>query len=198
MEANLESSRKYYEQSLSRPHYKRTERANELNKSALKTAIECGCGTGSDIKYLAEKGYKVFGFDINPDSVAICRERFDRYQNIHITESSFENFTYPKSDLIIANASLFFAEPEQFEVTWQKIQSALVIGGVFAGDFMGVNDSWATNFRCPTTALTESNIRDLFTHFDVIEFNERDEDGLSAIGVAKHWHIYSVVAVKRT
>ncbi len=72
MDENTEIWRQYYEKALSRPYSKRTEFAVRLIESSLKVATDCGCGTGHDIDYLEQQGFQVHGFDINPDSVAIC------------------------------------------------------------------------------------------------------------------------------
>ncbi|QUM76739.1 class I SAM-dependent methyltransferase [Moritella sp. 24] len=198
MDENTEIWRQYYEKALSRPHSKRTEFAIRLNESTLKVATDCGCGTGSDIQYLEQQGFRVHGFDINPDSVAICRDRFGLKSLVEISESSFESFDYPKSGVVIANSSLFFADPSQFEATWSSIKSSIEVGGVFAGDFMGIKDSWAQHYRSPTTPLSESEIKDLFSEFEIVRFYERDEKAKTALGRMKHWHTYSVVAVRRT
>ncbi len=195
---NRENWRKFYEKALNRPHSMRTERAVRLDKSATKIAIDCGCGTGSDIEYLNSQNYEVFGFDINPDSIAICRDRFGGKPRVHVTQSSFGDFQYIDVSLIIANASLFFVAPSQFKSVWSNIDASLVKGGVFAGDFMGKNDSWADDFHTPLTTLTKNELLDLFSNFEIIELTERDEDGQTMLGDSKHWHIYSVVAVKRT
>ena len=63
---------------------------------------------------------------------------------------------------------------------------------------MGDKDSWASNYRSPTTPLSESQVRDLFTGFEIIKFTERDEEAKTSLGKLKHWHMYSVIAVKRT
>jgi len=39
---------------------------NWLNNSGNKVAIDCGCGSGSDIEYLSNQHYQVYGFDIIP------------------------------------------------------------------------------------------------------------------------------------
>ncbi|MFA0570848.1 class I SAM-dependent methyltransferase [Vibrio gallaecicus] len=198
MDENTEIWRQYYEKALSRPHSKRTEFASRFNESNLKIATDCGCGAGSDIAYLEQQGLQVHGFDINPDSVSICRDRFGAKSLVEITESSFESFNYPKSGVVIANSSLFFADPNQFESTWSNIKSSIEIGGVFAGDFMGFEDSWANNYRTPTTPLSESEVKALFSGFEIVRFFERDEKSKTSLGRMKHWHTYSVVAVKRT
>ncbi|MCX8905907.1 SAM-dependent methyltransferase, partial [Vibrio parahaemolyticus] len=89
-------------------------------------------------------------------------------------------------------------DPNQFESTWSKIKSSIEIGGVFAGDFMGFKDSWAKNYRSPTTPLSESEVKALFSGFEIVRFFERDEKSKTSLGRIKHWHTYSVVAVKRT
>ncbi|WP_409525716.1 class I SAM-dependent methyltransferase [Nitrincola sp. MINF-07-Sa-05] len=197
MEENAEIWREFYEKALSKPHSQRTELAVRLNESSTQVAVDCGCGTGSDIDYLEQKGYQVHGFDINPDSVAICRDRFGSKTLVEISHSSFEYYDYPNAGIVLANSSLFFADPSKFQKTWVSIESCIEIGGVFAGDFMGVEDSWASNYRSHTAPLTESQVRSLFEKFEVIRFAERNEHAKTSLGKMKHWHIFSVVAVKR-
>lgn len=196
MDQSKDISSEYYRKVLSKPHLKRTEFAVKLNESDSLAAIDCGCGTGSDIGYLEKHGYLVHGFDINPDSVSICRERFCSMPRVEISEASFESFDYPKAGIVIANSSLLFADPKKFAVTWEKINSCIEPGGVFAGDFMGVNDSWASNYWTSTTPLTEVDVKELFCNFKILRFHERDEDSQTSLGKLKHWHTYSIVAVK--
>ncbi|MCG9782961.1 methyltransferase domain-containing protein [Vibrio brasiliensis] len=186
----------YYQRALARPHAKRTEFAVRLNQSASKIAIDCGCGTGSDIEFLSSQGYQVYGFDINPDAMTICRDRFAGNPLIELSQSSFETYDYPSAGVIIANSSLFFAQPNEFENTWLRIESALEVGGVFAGDFMGYKDSWADNYRSPTSPITEQALRKLLANFEIVRFYERDERAPTTLGKLKQWHTYSVVAVK--
>lgn len=197
MAGNTDIWCRYYDKALYRPHSKRTEFAARLNESDLKVATDCGCGAGSDIHYLEQQGFQVYGFDINPESVAICRDRFGSESLVKISESSFESFNYPKSGVVIANSSLFFADPNHFEVTWDRIKCSIEVGGVFAGDFMGFNDSWAEKYHSPTTPLSASEVKTMFSEFEIVRFFERDEMAKTSLGKMKHWHTYSVVAVKR-
>lgn len=197
MDENRNVWRQFYEKSLKRPHSQRTEYSIALNESSCHVAIDCGCGAGSDIAYLISQGYQVHGFDLNPDCIAICNERFALDELVKISQASFENFAYPKSGAIIANSSLFFAEPTSFKKTWRSMISNLAIGGVFVGDFMGKHDSWASGYRSCTAPLTEQQVADLFLNFEIIKFHERNEFGKTSLGKTKKWHTYSVVAVKR-
>lgn len=189
--------RNYYRKSVSKPHSYKTEQALMLCESDLKIATDCGCGTGSDTDFLQNHGYQVNAFDINPDSVEICRSRFADNSLVDVRQSSFESYRYPAAGLIIAHSSLFFADPSRFSKTWLSINASLVKGGVFSGDFMGLRDSWASNYRTCTNPLSEQAVRDLFVDFELLEFKERDEQGMTAIGKSKHWHTCSVIAIKR-
>lgn len=66
MNENTKIYREYYQKVFSHPHSKRTEFAVRLNNSGNKVAIDCGCGSGSDIEYLSNQHYQVYGFDIIP------------------------------------------------------------------------------------------------------------------------------------
>lgn len=187
----------YYQQALSRRHHPRTEFVVRSQASGYRVAIDCGCGTGSDIAYLAEQGYQVIGFDVNEDAVAIASRRFQTDPRVEIQQSSFETFDYPGAGVVLANDSLYFADGEQFAVTWQKIQCCLQVGGVFAGDFMGNKDSWAQGHHTPTHPMTRDQVQQLFDGFEILRFVERDETGMTALGRSKHWHTFSVVAIKR-
>ncbi|WOD11366.1 methyltransferase domain-containing protein [Pseudomonas sp. NyZ704] len=188
----------YYQKALSRPHSSRTELAVSLNTSGLQVAVDCGCGTGSDIAFLSARGYQVHGFDVNSDSVSLCRERFAGDAQVSIFQAAFEDYAYPGSGVIIAHSSLFFADPASFEASWQAMASSLAAGGVFSGDFMGMEDSWATGYRTATAPMTRQQVTDLFAGFDIIQLHERNEQGITALGRTKQWHIFSVVAVKRS
>lgn len=197
MDENTEIWQQYYEKALRRKHSPRTEFTIKLNDSGVNVAIDCGCGTGCDIANFETQGYQVHGFDINPDSISICRDRFGNNALIDITQASFDSFDYPKSGVITANSSLFFTDPATFKQTWCAITSSLNAGGVFAGDFMGVNDSWASGYRSATMPLTQQQVTDLFVDFKVVRIHERNEQGKTALGKIKQWHTFSVVAVKR-
>ena len=47
------------------------------------------------------------------------------------------------------------------------------------------------------TFHTSEEVRTLFKQFDVEIFNEIEEEGRTAVGNAKHWHLFAVVAIKR-
>ncbi|WP_434362536.1 class I SAM-dependent methyltransferase [Parasalinivibrio latis] len=186
----------YYKNSVDVPHHPQTEDAARLNRSGNMTAIDCGCGIGADIYYLANLGYKVHGFDSHPEAVRTCREKFLENSAVSIVQSSFEDYTYPQTGLIVANSSLYFSEPSVFDDTWRKISGALTPGGIFSGHFLGLDDDWNQHSDHTINAFSESDVQDLFSNFRVHHFHEKHEMGKTRVGKTKFWHIYSVVAEK--
>ncbi len=188
---------KYYAQVSAQPHRKLTAMAVKALGSGLpKVAIDCGCGTGSDIAYLLEQGFQVYGFDVREDPLDVCRQRFAEYSQLSLSQTSFAEFEYFPASLIIANSSLFFCPQPVFANVWKKIVTALPVGGVFSGDLLGVNDSWIKSPDHDVSAFTQSEVDELFDGFDIIYRHEHDEPGQTALGRSKHWHMYSFIARK--
>lgn len=188
----------YYQKVAQQPHRPNVERAANLLTLDNKTAIDAGCGTGRDSQYLLSRGYTVHAFDAHQDAVETCLTRFEGNPHYSISHSCFSDLTYPACSLFIASASLFFCPSEHFAKVWQKINKALVPNGVFCGDLLGINDSWVEADTHPNIcAFTKEQVEALFEGYEILYFHERDEDGTTAVGHTKHWHTFSVTAIKR-
>lgn len=96
MDDHSEIWRQYYQKALDKPHSKRTEFAMKLNESGLNVVIDCGCGTGSDIAFLEQQGHQIYGFDVNSDSISICRDRFGQKAFVEISQSALKIMIIPK------------------------------------------------------------------------------------------------------
>ena len=74
-----------------------------------KTLFEPACGTGRLLFWLAKKGFKVSGLDLNPKAVAFCNERFRRYgyrESVFVADMS--DFSVPRtSDLAFNTINSF-------------------------------------------------------------------------------------------
>ncbi len=159
-------------------------------------AIDIGCGHGVDTLYLLKKNWKVLAIDKEAEGLKILSESVlpSHRQNFRMSMQSFEDLKLGKCNLLNASYCIPFCKPEYFYRLWDEIENSILRGGRFAGNFFGLNDSWAINKAM--TFLSETDVRKLFTKFTIEIFEERDEDGTTAIGETKHWHVYSVIARK--
>ncbi|WP_371372927.1 class I SAM-dependent methyltransferase [Thalassotalea aquiviva] len=169
---------------------------------ASKIAIDCGCGAGSDIAYLRSKGFTVYAFDIEKESISRCSKRFKGDDRVILSTNSFSTFSYPKASLVVADASLFFCPKQDFSLVWHKITKALVTGGIFSGSFLGPKDTMAgpdydkEAYWSDTLVMNEPSIKQMFKNYEILKWCEHDLSGKSSDGTTHHWHIFSVVARK--
>ena len=67
--------------------------------------------------------------------------------------------------------------------------------GYFVGNFLGLNDSWY-KMNENMIFLSKNQVLDLFNKFEIVKFEEIEEDGKTGLGKLKHWHTYEIIAKK--
>ncbi|WP_295873046.1 class I SAM-dependent methyltransferase [uncultured Zhongshania sp.] len=165
-------------------------------------AIDCGCGAGSDIAFLRANGFFVHAFDVELEAITRCGRRFSGDGNVRLSQDSFSSYDYPRASLIVADASLFFCPEDEFSDVWNKINEALLPGGVFVGSFLGPEDTMAGTgfdreaFWPNVLVASEYKVKEWLKPFEVVSFIEHRKSGAAPGGSHHHWHIYSVVARK--
>ncbi len=154
-------------------------------------ALDLGCGGGRDTRYLLASGFQVTAVDNEAASLAASADLPG--ERLHLVQSTFEDFTFTSYDLINAHFALPFIHKEQFSAVFTRLKTSLKPRGIFVGQFFGVHDSWNT----PETRMT------FFTHeqaqaqlagLEIVEFEKEEHDGTTALGDAKHWHVYHIIA----
>ncbi len=160
-------------------------------------AIDIGCGHGADTLELLKRNWKVLAIDNNPEGLKLLEESVlpDWKMNLQTRKQAFESMQFEKCNLINASYSIPFCKPEYFMKLWNEIVKSIRTGGRFSGNFFGVNDSWSDNKSM--TFLKKEVVKNLFVKFEIELFQERDEDGATASGEAKHWHVFSVIARRK-
>jgi tellurite methyltransferase len=157
------------------------------------SAVDIGCGDGTDSLALLERGWDVLSIDAEDDAIRRLRARLtdDMAARSTTVVSPMEAIDLPPTDLVFASFSLPFCPPEAFPELWARIRASLRPGGHFAGELFGDRDTWASD-----PAMTFHDLdaaRALFDGLEVASFVEEDEDGESFDG-PKHWHVFHVIA----
>src|SRR5579859_5141505 len=182
--------KEFYHITKNNPPWPRLVRAVSLLGHTGK-ALDLGCGGGRDTRYLLARGFQVTAVDNEAASLAaladLPRER------LHLVQSTFEDFSFTSYDLINAHFALPFIHKEQFSAVFARLKAALKPGGIFVGQFFGVNDTWNTP-ETTMTFFTREQAHTQLAGLEIVEFEEEDQDGTTARGDAKHWHVYHVVA----
>ena len=45
--------------------------------------------------------------------------------------------------------------------------------------------------------LSREQVLNLFTEFEIIDFQENERDGKTGLGKIKHWHTFDIIAKKK-
>jgi len=161
-------------------------------------AVDLGCGDGRDTVELLKRGWRVLGIDGEAEAIARLRSRpYIDFNRLETRVMRFQDLVLPKSvDLINASFCLPFCPPEHFSDLWNKIVSALQVGGRFCGQFFGDRDSWVTYPNM--SHHTRSQVEELLQPFTVEVLQEEQHPGTTALGEQKYWHIFHIVACKKS
>jgi SAM-dependent methyltransferase len=162
------------------------------------SACELGCGVGQGVLHLAELGWRVLAVDAMDEPLEILRSRLptDSAEQVSIQQAFIEDLDMPPQsfDLVVAGFSLFFVSREELPGVWERIVASIRPGGLFMGQILGRNDSWATEAY---TAMGQEEGKRLFEGFEVLHWDHVERDGKAVHGYPKHWDVTHVIARKR-
>jgi trans-aconitate methyltransferase len=185
----------FYTITKDRPAWPRLVRAVELVSRERRAgeALDLGCGAGRDTRYLVESGFRVTAVDREAAALDLLADLpADRIRPV---QSSIEEFQFGRYDLINAHFALPFIERGLFADVFTRLKAALNSGAVFVGQFFGVHDSWNTP-DTRMTFVTRQQAHEYLDGLELLEFEEEEQDGTTATGKPKHWHVYHIVARK--
>ena len=149
-----------------------TEAKNALIEKLLKdqkvnTVLDMTCGTGSQVFYLAKRGYEVIGSDFSPALLDIARSKA-KEMNRHITfiDGDMRNVKVGKFDAVITifNAIGHITKAD-FETALQNIRANLKTNGVYIFDIFNlqaITDDVINNFAMDIKSVVNGvNIRNV-------------------------------------
>jgi tellurite methyltransferase len=170
----------------------------EEEESRERRAVDLGCGTGRDTAELLRRGWTVLAIDGEAEAIERLRGRRDlppsAGRRLQTRVASFAEAKWPPADLVNSSFALPFCVPQAFPGLWERIEASLRPGGRFSGHLFGDRDGWSDDAEM--TFLTRGRLDALLASLEVEQLEEVEEDGTTATGKSKHWHVFHVVARK--
>ena len=190
----------YYKSHLDRPPNHTLVKGLEFfisnTKNLPRTAVDIGCGNGHDTVELLKNNFSVLAMDKEDEAINLLIGNINQKSSFLKTEvSSMETFVVPEVALINASYSLPFCNPLIFGSFMNMIKNNILDGGIFCGQLFGVDDDWS--YRNDMNFHTKKEVKEIFKNFDLVLFEEVNEDSKTADGSSKHWHLFHVVASKK-
>jgi len=201
----------YYDAVSGKPARETTLKAIEVvraNAEVPRVAVDIGAGEGRDTAALLDAGFKVLAIDPHPEASRRIAERIVGLNaatagRLDVVIGGAESLdaavamrpVFERCGVVNASFSLPFVRPERYARAWSTIRRLMAPGGVFAGQFFGERDSWASIEG--RSHHSRQTMDELLFGLEVIECKEDEKDGHDATGRPKHWHVYHVVARQR-
>ena len=167
----------------------------ERDGVAAGVGVDLGCGAGRDTIALLEQGWTVYAIDAEAEAIGRLLANAPTTDRLHTQVATFAAADWPVCDLVNSSFALPFCHPSDFAIVWDRILTSLRTGGRFSGQLFGDRDGWAMNEDM--TFHSRNDAEALFSTFERESFEEVEEDGHTATGRPKHWHVFHVVARKR-
>ena len=183
--------RKFVDNTKGQPPWPRLVRAADLFDRPG-DALDVGAGAGRDTAYLLSRGWRVTAVDSSPSAAAELR-RLPGRQQLHVVVSAIQDVEPSIYELVNAQFALPFIPAARFPAAVERLQRSVRPGGVMAATFFGKQDEW----NVPGTEHTFSSRTDverMFSGWELIELSEVEEDGHTADGTPKHWHVFHLIA----
>jgi SAM-dependent methyltransferase len=155
-------------------------------------AVDLGCGQGRDTIAMLERGWRVLAIDAEREAIERLRSRAGDEPRLETRVASFADAEWPEADLVNAGYALPFCPPAQFDGVWARVAASVRPGGRFSGQLFGERDEWAADPEL--TFVTRDDALRRLAGFELERFDEEDADGQTALGDAKHWHVFHVIA----
>lgn len=153
-------------------------------------ALELGSGIGVETRFLAENGFEVHSYDVDPSVAGTLAALARSLPIIHTTADLAQVEAFPAADLVVSCATLPFVRRDEFSALWGRILDSLRPGGILAVDLFGDRDDWAST---DGTFLSRDEVEQLLRWTEVLELVEEEREGRSFSG-PKHWHTFRVIA----
>ncbi|HCF2593837.1 TPA: class I SAM-dependent methyltransferase [Pseudomonas aeruginosa] len=159
-------------------------------------ALDLGCGSGRDSLELLRNGWAVQAIDRDADALRLLRDQAPEAHRARLEtrQAGFESLVLPTAQLVNASFALPFCAAPVFSRLWREIESTLAAGGLFAGHLFGERDQWRER---GLTLHSREQAQALLGDCQVLQFEELEWQGRTALGRDKHWHLFAIVARRR-
>lgn len=160
-------------------------------------ALDLGCGSGIDSKYIAENGFNVEAIDFDKNAIKqtklICKNLSVKIIQEDIKKFNIKNNFY---NLIISWNTLPFLTKKESEKILADIQNGLISGGIFVFSIFGIEDEWAKIYK-EMSFWTVEELKKTLSEMKFIKFLEEKQKGPTASGETKFWHKIQAIAQKK-
>lgn len=131
-----------------------------LKKYHAKTVLDMTCGTGSQVLYLAERGYDVIGSDFSPKLLAKARDKAKKqHLDIELIEGDMRALQVGQFDSVITiDNAIGHLVKKDFELATRNICENLKSGGVYIFDILNLDAMTNEVIKADNEKMTDEKV----------------------------------------
>lgn len=159
--------------------YERFLKQRFANGSQLKV-LDFGCGTGANLIFFKDKGFDVYGCDVSPTAIDICKRNkaFNKNQFAVCNEipNLVDLFGSTRFDLILSNQTLYYLNDELLDQFTEQAYALTNPGGFIVTTMMAKSHWFFSKIFSEGNSLQKvdlSNTR--FNQLSLINFKEKED-----------------------
>jgi SAM-dependent methyltransferase len=179
----------------------RVEIAISAAAGTPREAVDLGCGPGHETLAMLRAGFRVLAIDAHVEAVDATRTRAERSGAAGRLWTRVERIERLVLDpgrhgLIHARFALPFVPAPEFPRLWANLRAALAPGGVLACQLFGPDDGFVHDGSFDPRELNvhaSAEVDALLAGLETIHREEVNRDGVTALGVPKHWHVHHLI-----
>jgi tellurite methyltransferase len=183
----------YYAKLAGRPPRPLFSRARSiyLAEGRTRTAVDLGCGDGTETLAMLDDGLSVTAIDQSATSLQLVQERAGTRSGLRTVQARLEAVELPPTDLVYSGLTLPFCQPDHFPALWDRVCGSLGPNGLLAVHLFGDRHGWMHE---EMTFLTRDQVEHLVSGLVVLDLREIDEVMPSAAGDKVRMHVFDLVA----
>lgn len=168
----------------------------EVEQRAPGVAVDLGSGSGPDALELLRRGWTVHAVDQSAGGHELLLKTLppDVRGRLHAHTQRFEDFDFPRCDLVWSSWSLPYCDRERWDAFYGRLTAAIAPGGRFAADLFGTRHAWAAEPSVLT--FEESELRRALEADFRLEAFDIEDGWRPSGGELTRWHAYGVIARK--
>ena len=155
------------------------------------TVLDLGCGSGRNANYIAQHGFKVYGYDWSEEAIEQAKN-IGGDANYYVKDMMLENWGSTQYDVVIDFGYFHFFAPELRSHYHEQLKSVLKSGGIYINE-SGRYKKWKSN---PLKYIPPYLEKEVWEEFDYLNIEKLEEDIIPPHGNYGEYPCWNVFARK--
>ena len=154
------------------------EITRKLKKYQVKRVLDLGCGSGRNANYLAQNGFKVFGYDWSQEAIEQAKQEnyperlLEGSAVFNVKDLMTNDWGFMKYDIVIDFGYFHFFAPELRPHYHEQLKKVLKSGGIYINE-SGRYKKWKSN---PLKYIPPYLEKEVWKEFDYLNIEKLEEN----------------------